>query len=420
MNEAFPESLIRRFDAGEYIFREGDAGRHMYAVRSGSVEFRKAVPGGQPRVLQRIGPGAVFGEVALVEDVPRSADAIAVEATELAEIDHSHFVYLVGQQPAFAIMVMQMLSQRLRGGERDWQQRPSVGAGAGAGPNTRPSEWKKLRENVWHLGGEPGGAGCKVYLVRGTRRNVLIDSGLPSDYPFLVSHLASLGLAPEDIHMILLTHEHMDHVGSTPHFPSSTLVAAHSRAANKIDMLDDFVMCSDVYDLSPSSFHIDVQLAHDTVIDLGGCALRTIHTPGHVSGAVCFYEPEQQLLFTADTIFAGGVLGGIFASGNNSDYLDSLRRLMSLRLTELFPGHGRNSTVPYEDIEHGMATSRRLAQETRALFDTMSHGNSFSHILRGTASYAARGLKARLAKPQPALPDALTSDKPGTQGIRAS
>ena len=101
MDEAFPESLIRRFGAGEYIFREGDAGRHMYAVRSGCVEFRKAVPGGEPRVLQRIGPGAVFGEVALVEDVPRSADAIAVEATELAEIDHSHFVYLVGQQPAF-------------------------------------------------------------------------------------------------------------------------------------------------------------------------------------------------------------------------------------------------------------------------------------------------------------------------------
>jgi glyoxylase-like metal-dependent hydrolase (beta-lactamase superfamily II) len=117
-----------------------------------------------------------------------------------------------------------------------------------------------------------------------------------------------------------------------------------------------------VYDLTPSSFHIDVQLAHDTVIDLGGSALRTIHTPGHVSGAVCFYEPEQQLPFTADTIFAGGVLGGIFASGNNSDYLESLRRLMSLRLTEFFPGHGRNSTVPYEYIEHGMATSRKLAK----------------------------------------------------------
>ena len=113
------------------------------------------------------------------------------------------------------------------------------------------------------------------------------------------------------------------------------------------------------------------------------------------------------------------MLGGIFASGNNSDYLESLRRLMSLRLTELFPGHGRNSTVPYEDIEHGMATSRRLAQETRALFDTMSHGNSFSHILRGTASYAARGLKARLAKPQPKAPDVLPSDKSGTQGVSA-
>ncbi|MBK5104021.1 MAG: MBL fold metallo-hydrolase [Burkholderiales bacterium] len=400
-HEFFPETLIRRFAAGATIFREGDPGRHMYVVRSGSVEFRQKNAQGESVVLRRIGAGQLFGEIALIEDVPRTADAIALEeGTELVEIDHAHFVYLTGQQPAFAIMVMQMLSQRLRDGERDWVQHPAVGGAAATAAATRPSEWKQLRENVYYLMGEPGGGGCKVYLIRGSKRNVLIDAGLPYDFPYLKTHLESLGLAPEQIHMVLLTHEHMDHVGSTPHFPASTIVAAHPRAANKIGMLDDFVMGSNTYDLTPASFHIDLQIPDDSIIDLGDCALRTIHTPGHVSGAVCFYELDRQLLFTADTIFAGGILGGIFSSGSNSDYQGSLRKLLSLRIAEMFPGHGRNSTAPYEDIERGIHTSEQLARETRALFDGMSHGNSFSYIFRGTAAYAARGVtKGATAKP---------------------
>lgn len=95
-----------------------------------------------------------------------------------------------------------------------------------------PSAWKQLRENVYHLGGEPGGAGGKVYLVRGTRRNVLIDAGLPSDFPFLESHLAELGLEPGQIDMVMLTHEHMDHIGSAPRFPRQTMIGAHPRAAS--------------------------------------------------------------------------------------------------------------------------------------------------------------------------------------------
>jgi len=96
--EFFPETLIRRFAAGETIFREGDSGRHMYAVRSGTVEFDRAGPDGLRVPLGSIGKGKLFGEIALIEDVPRTANAVAAqEGTELVEIDHAHFVYLVGQ-----------------------------------------------------------------------------------------------------------------------------------------------------------------------------------------------------------------------------------------------------------------------------------------------------------------------------------
>mgnify|MGYP003577253471 CR=1 FL=1 len=147
---------------------------------------------------------------------------------------------------------------------------------------------------------------------------------------------------------------------------------------------------STMFGLAPANFHVDIALHDDTAIDLGGCCLRALHTPGHVSGALCYYEPDRQLLFTADTLFAGGILGGIFASGSNSDYLWSLRRLQSLRIRAFFPGHGRNSQTPHDDIERGIVASERLASDTQALFDSMRHGASFDYIMRGTAAYAAK------------------------------
>lgn len=149
-----------------------------------------------------------------------------------------------------------------------------------------------------------------------------------------------------------------------------------------------------MFGLAPANFHVDFALHDDTVIDLGGCCLRALHTPGHVSGALCYYEPDRQRLFTADTIFAGGILGGIFASGSNSDYLWSLRRLQSLRIRAFFPGHGRNSQTPHDDIERGILASEQLASDTRSLFDSMRYGTSFDYIMRGTAAYAAKPAEA--------------------------
>lgn len=387
----FRAGLMREVSPSEYLFRAGDSGRHMYVVRRGSIDILDSSMQGGPRLLRQVGPGEIFGEIALIEAVPRTADAQAgPQGAELMEIDHAHFVYLAVQQPAFGVIMMQMLSRKLRGAPAraaaDGPAEPRAAERA-----SRASRWTRLGEGIYHLMGEPGAGGCKVYLIRGSRRSVLVDAGLPSDFPDLERHLADLGLAPADIDMVLLTHEHMDHIGGTARLPRRTLVASHTRAANKIARGDDFVQMSDLFGLAPASFHVDVELQDDSVIDLGDCALRAIHTPGHVSGALCFYEPDRQLLFSADTLFAGGILGGIFASGSNSDYLWSLKRLQSLRIRQILPGHGRNSETPHEDIECGIRAAERLANDTRVLFDAMAHGESFRYIMRGTAAYAAKG-----------------------------
>lgn len=100
---------VRRFDAGERIFLEDDAADCMYLVRSGTVDV---ITFGT--VLESVGPGGMFGEMALIDGGPRSAAALAAEATEVALIDKETFHALLREEPAFALEVMRVLAQRIR------------------------------------------------------------------------------------------------------------------------------------------------------------------------------------------------------------------------------------------------------------------------------------------------------------------
>lgn len=100
---------IQHFDAGEKIFLEDDSGGCMYVVQSGKVDV---ITFGS--VLETVGPGGMFGEMALIDDGPRSAAALANEATEAAAIDKAMFVQLVREEPEFALRVMRLLTERIR------------------------------------------------------------------------------------------------------------------------------------------------------------------------------------------------------------------------------------------------------------------------------------------------------------------
>lgn len=252
---------------------------------------------------------------------------------------------------------------------------------------TRHEGIVELKENIFQLGGAKGG-GCKVYLVRGRKKNLVIDTGLPTDAPLIGSQLAEIGLSFDDIHIVLLTHEHMDHIGGVPSYPPSTVVCAHTLASNKIGLQDEFVLMSRAFGNTVDDFHIAVNLHHGTVIDLGGYALTTLHCPGHCSGAVCFYEPTHQLLFTGDTMFAGGTLGGIFPSGNISDYIGTLQKLNELKVREVYPGHGRISTEPAADFERAIRGSINLMSETRSLFGALDARSEFRQIMKSIAVYS--------------------------------
>jgi len=100
---------LRRFQAGEKIFLEGDPGSTMFVVRTGKVNI---ITYGS--VLENVGPGGVFGEIALIDEEPRSAAAMAAEDTEVASIDKAKFLALLSEQPQFALLIMRTLARRVR------------------------------------------------------------------------------------------------------------------------------------------------------------------------------------------------------------------------------------------------------------------------------------------------------------------
>jgi glyoxylase-like metal-dependent hydrolase (beta-lactamase superfamily II) len=97
--------------------------------------------------------------------------------------------------------------------------------------------------------------------------------------------------------------------------------------------------------------------------DIGSFLLEVIHTPGHTSGSVCLYEVNRKLLFTGDTIFARGTLSYISESGSIGDYINSIGRLGTIKVKEIYPGHGNISKSPEDDMRKAILNAEKLLND---------------------------------------------------------
>jgi len=106
---ALARPMVTRYAAGAVIMREGQAGMVMYVVKSGRVAISLA-----GSVVEVVGPGGSFGEMALVDQSPRVANAVAAEECELLAIDRATLMDAVKRQPAFAMAMLRSIADRLR------------------------------------------------------------------------------------------------------------------------------------------------------------------------------------------------------------------------------------------------------------------------------------------------------------------
>ena len=238
----------------------------------------------------------------------------------------------------------------------------------------------ELRPGIYQIRAERPGS--HVYLIEGQSKNVLIDTGLARGLPYLEESLRELKLSPSEIDLILLTHEHFDHVGATALSFESALIAAHRLAANKIHLQDEFVMMNKYFHAAARPFQPHIWLEDNSMIYLENYRLQIIHTPGHCSGCISLYEPDYRLLFTGDTVLGGGILSDVCPSGNISDYVNSLERLSSLQVNEIYPGHGRISTHPAEDLQKALKNARDLLAESKAIFEALDTKSIYGRLFQ--------------------------------------
>jgi len=167
-----------------------------------------------------------------------------------------------------------------------------------------------------------------VYVVRCRRSGVatLIDAA--NEHERLLSVASHLGVAS-----VLETHGHWDHIGAVEQVREAGI--------------DVWVRDEDAAML-PSYDHL---LEDDTVHQVGDLRLRTLHTPGHTPGSICFALESTPVLFTGDTLFPGGPGNATFEGGDFATIIASIENRI-LRgfgdATVIWPGHGAPSTVGTE------------------------------------------------------------------------
>ena len=99
---------------GHVIFKKGDAGNSLYAIRSGSVKIAAPGEDGREAMFNILSEGELFGEVALLDGQPRTADAVAIADCELVTLSRGDFLQLLHREPKVAIKIIELLCARLR------------------------------------------------------------------------------------------------------------------------------------------------------------------------------------------------------------------------------------------------------------------------------------------------------------------
>ena len=113
--EALTHDLLRRrFREGEAIFQQGDPGQMLYLVESGQVRIYVQDEEGQETSVTLCGPGDMFGELAVIDGLPRSASAVAMDNTVVSILSRDRFRLHMRNSPQLALNFMKLLSVRVR------------------------------------------------------------------------------------------------------------------------------------------------------------------------------------------------------------------------------------------------------------------------------------------------------------------
>jgi len=118
LDELAQAAVVRSFPANAVICREGEPGDTVYTIVEGRVEVFKRLDDKTERRLNEIGPGGHFGEMAIIEEGPRSATVRTAEPTTALEINRESFLKVLGRSPSLSLRMAVSMTARLRDGDQ--------------------------------------------------------------------------------------------------------------------------------------------------------------------------------------------------------------------------------------------------------------------------------------------------------------
>jgi len=183
-----------------------------------------------------------------------------------------------------------------------------------------------------------GGLSTNCYVVssRQPKEAIIIDPGI--DVSFEANQVFDyIDEADLKVKLIVNTHGHSDHINGDAIFQEKYNVAVciHRLDVGSLAVLENI------------NFPPALQVDEGSLITFGNETLKVLHTPGHTPGSVCLLG--ERLVFTGDTLFAGGIGRTDFPGGSDSDMQQSLKRLQLLPdYLIVYPGHGPTTMMGEE------------------------------------------------------------------------
>jgi glyoxylase-like metal-dependent hydrolase (beta-lactamase superfamily II) len=190
-------------------------------------------------------------------------------------------------------------------------------------------------------------AHANVYLLINGKELTVIDTGTSGNAQKTVEYIQKLGYQPTDVKTIILTHFHMDHMGSSKELKDLTnaKVAVHTEDADYVSGKKPLPKPKNILFRAVSSFVKPVPVQVDVILKEGDkiAGLVVIHTPGHTPGSIMLLDEERKVLFAGDTLrYDGKKVSGApeqFSTDPNQ-IRESIAKASTLNFDVMLPGHG--------------------------------------------------------------------------------
>lgn len=186
-----------------------------------------------------------------------------------------------------------------------------------------------------------------TYIVIDEETNIsaVIDPGGESEK--IIDILKSLDTT---VKFIIITHSHADHIGALHDIKQHTNAKVLASPKASIGLTNPDINLTKIFGMNLENVRADIQVDDGKIISIGNIDFKTILTPGHTEGSLSLYSEKEKILFSGDTLFAGGPGRTDLPTGSYRQIIDSIKNKLLIlpEDTVVYPGHDSFTTIKDE------------------------------------------------------------------------